>query len=645
MRARQIWIGILFAAVTIALWLSVGLNDRFRQDTILANFNLNQMALAKDIAAGSQGWMELRLQAGASLDQVEQEVIQRFIEPVHLLQGSSTWIFKRGQAVFSSSTDFPPEYLGKTISQIFELQKQKGASHFDDLAAGIMNATESSGWFVWLPSTGRQYTAWTSVSISGAPWTFGISTPETEILAFSGSQQSLQRELFGASLITLLLWGVYFLAVRQQRLADWQSRALERSVNDQSALTQQVTTQSAELAQATADLQKAATARDEFLSTMGHELRTPLSTVIGLTYALQCQVYGPVNEKQTASLETILSTTRHLSTLVNDILDLSKIQTGKMKLEIRPVSLSTLLDGCMVFVDQQAFRKNIKVSFDRDPQVNWIEGDETRLKQALFNLLNNAVKFTPTDGQVGIEVTGNLQEKRVEIVVWDTGIGIAASDLPRLFKPFVQLDAGIGRQYGGTGLGLSLVLRITELHGGSVSVSSEVGKGSRFTITLPWRGNDFQEPVEESAQIIHDLEEIVRPEQASTIMIVDEETQNRQLLADFLTAAGYEVVLAADGKSALGRCKERKPHLVLVGLHLPDMNGFDLLRQLRSAPGMGMVPIVAINTLELPGDRDAALEAGAIEYVKKPLQLEKMAVLLQALLINDREKPGRANNS
>ncbi len=634
MRKRQIWIALLFGAITLALWLSVGWNERNRQDAALANFNTQQMALVKSIASASQGWMELRLQAGAAVTQVEQEVVQRFVEPAQLLPGSTLWIYARGLLLYNPSPDIPAEYQGQSAAQIFALQKQKGAAHYDEVVSGIMNATQGSGWYTWLPATGRQYTAWTSLQIAGEPWTFGLSTPQVEIFSFSASQQPFQRELFGASLITVLLWVIYLLALSQQRLAEVQSKLLERSASDQAKLAQQVTSQTAELEQATASVQKASSARDEFLSTIGHELRTPLSTIMGLTYALQCQVYGPVTEKQAGSLETILGTTRHLSALVNDILDLSTIQAGSLKLEIRPVSLASLLDACLVFVDQQAFRKSIKVSFDRDPQVSMIEGDEARLKQLLFNLLNNAVKFTPVGGQVGVEVKGDLQEKQVEITVWDSGIGIAAADFPRLFKPFIQLDAGITRQYGGTGLGLSLVLRIAELHGGSITVSSEVGKGSRFTLALPWRGNDYSEPAEESAQIIHTLEEIVRPERAARILVVDDAVQASRLLADFLTALGYEVSLAPGGKAAIELFQQRKPHLALVHLRLVDMDGLELIRIFRAAAGQGQIPIVAINSLELPADREAALAAGANEYLKKPLRLEKLAEVVLALLEN-----------
>jgi signal transduction histidine kinase/ActR/RegA family two-component response regulator len=639
LRKRQVWIAVVFAAITLALWLSVGLNDRFRQDKDLANFNAQQMALVKSIAAASQGWMELRLQESANTTQAAQEVVQRFIEPVQLLQDSSFWVYERGQLVYHQAPDFPAEYQGKSAAAIFDLQKQKGASHFDELVAGITNSTQGSGWYVWLPATGRQYAAWFSTSIAGAAWTFGISTPETEILLFSASQQALQREIFGASLITLLLWGGFFLALRQMRLSDSQHEVLAQSGSDQNLPAPRPNSQAEELAQANIDLQKAASARDEFLSTIGHELRTPLSNVIGLTYALQCQVYGPVTEKQAASLETILSTTRHLSSMVNDILDFSGIQAGTMKLEKRPVSMPSFLDACMAFIDQQAFRKSIKVSFDRDPQVNWIEGDESRLKQLVFNLLNNAVKFTPAGGQVGVEVKGNPPDQQVELTVWDRGIGIAAADFPRLFTPFSQLDAGITRQYGGTGLGLSLVLRIAELHDGSISVTSEVGKGSRFTLALPWREDETQDLAEESAQIIHTLEGIERPERATRILIVDGEAQTSQLVADFLTAAGYEVSLASGGKAAKSLFKDLKPHLVVANLRLPDMDGLELIRNLRADANLGSVPIVAINTLEFPGDGAAALQAGASAYIKKPLHLEKLAELALALL----NEPGKAD--
>jgi signal transduction histidine kinase/ActR/RegA family two-component response regulator len=640
MRKLLGWMALLFIFINAALWLGVVINNSNRQQEILTNWNAAQMVLVKNIASGIQGWAELRLQNGGNLSQVEQEVVSRFISPIHLLQNGNAWIYSHDHVIYDQSPDFPAAYQGKSIDQVFELQKTNGASNYAEVVQGVLNATDGTSWYIWLPEKGREFTAWTSIHLTGATWTIGISTPEPEILASSGLVETLNREMFGVGAITLLLWGIYFLIMRQQNSAATQMKMLEKSVNDQTALAQRVTSQSEELAQINAELGRASSAKDEFLANMGHELRTPLSTIIGLSYALKCQVYGPVTEKQAQSLETILTTGQHLSSLINDILDLSKIQAGKMKLDVRPIQLSTLLESSLMFVDQQAFQKNIKVSTKRDEQVSLIEGDELRLKQLLINLLNNAVKFTPEGGELGVEVLGDPEEQRVAITVWDTGIGIPAEELPRLFKPFVQLDGGTNRQYSGTGLGLSLVVRIAEMHDGSIAVTSEVSKGSRFTLYLPWRGNDYQGQSEDSMFIIRTLQDVARPEGRVTILIVNSQAAECSLLCDFFSAVGYEVAACESVEDAFRICKERQVGLIVVNIQMPDAEGQGLIRLLHSTAVSSALPMVALTSLTFPGAGDLILGAGADQFIQKPIRLDRMAELVRTLLlVNKGEAP------
>ena len=631
MRKLQGWIALLFTLITAAVWLSVVINNSNRQQEILSNWNDAQMALVKNAASAVKSWMEVQLQNGVPTAQVEQDVFQRFIAPIHLLQSGDAWIYNRDHVIFDQSFDFPEEYRGKSIDQIFELQKTHGASNYGDVVQGVLNATEGTSWYIWLPEKGREFVAWTSIHLAGDTWTIGVSTPEPEILASSGLAQTLNREMFGVGAITLLLWGIYFFILREQKNSTDQMKMLEKSVDDQTALAQRVTSQSEELAQINAELGRASSAKDEFLANMGHELRTPLSTIIGLSYALQREVYGAVTEKQAQSLETILTTGQHLSSLINDILDLSKIQAGKMKMEARPVQISTLIDSSLTFIDQQAYQKSIKVSTRRDEQVSLIEGDELRLKQLLINLLNNAVKFTPEGGELGIEVHGEPEEQRVDITVWDTGIGIPPEELPRLFKPFVQLDGGTNRQFGGTGLGLSLVVRIAEMHNGSIEVASEVGKGSRFTLHLPWRGNDYPGQTD-SSFIIQTLQQVARPEGRATIVVANSQAAECSLTCDFLSAVGYEVAASETGEDAVRMCKERHARLILANIQMPDNEGQSLIRLLSTSPGSAGLPLIALTSLSFVGARDLILRAGANEYLLKPIRLDHMAELVRTLL-------------
>jgi signal transduction histidine kinase len=217
---------------------------------------------------------------------------------------------------------------------------------------------------------------------------------------------------------------------------------------------------------------------------------------------LQEGIYGDLSERQNYTLKHIESSGRHLLALINDILDISKIEAGQVQLEMELVWVESLCQASLQFVRQSAHKKQILVNFSVDPTLTTIQADGRRLKQILINLLSNAVKFTPEKGVIGLEVMGDTDNQMVHFTVWDTGIGIAPEDIDRLFQPFVQLDARLARHYTGTGLGLALVQRMVSMHEGHIQVESEVGKGSHFTVSLPWTGQSmavsFQAPMSDS---------------------------------------------------------------------------------------------------------------------------------------------------
>jgi PAS domain S-box-containing protein len=251
-------------------------------------------------------------------------------------------------------------------------------------------------------------------------------------------------------------------------------------------LEQRVAERTADLKSANLALQKAARLKDEFLASMSHELRTPLTGILGLSEVLQLQTYGELSEKQLTALKHIASSGRQLLDMINDILDFSRLETRQVELRFGSCQLAQICQSCLQQVAAPAEQKNLQTSFSIDPASIEIQADAQRLKQMIGNLLNNAVKFTPAGGSLGIDVSGSPAEQLVRITVWDTGIGIRTEDLPHLFQTFVQLDASLSRQYNGAGLGLALAKRLAELQGGTIRVESTFGKGSRFTISLPW---------------------------------------------------------------------------------------------------------------------------------------------------------------
>jgi len=245
------------------------------------------------------------------------------------------------------------------------------------------------------------------------------------------------------------------------------------------------------VAERTTELTHANRAKSEFLANMSHELRTPLNSILGLSESLLEQTRGPLNEKQDQALQMIASSGKHLLGLINDILEVSKIEAGKLNIEPDIVSVKEVCESSLNFTRELALKKSITLDFWNNQKVATLFADPQRLKQILINLLNNAVKFTPEKGNVSLEVELNDERDQIRFIIMDNGIGIAPDDLKKLFSPFMQLDSSLARQYQGTGLGLTIAYKLTELHGGSMQVESEVGKGSRFIVVDSSRKCNF----------------------------------------------------------------------------------------------------------------------------------------------------------
>ena len=242
----------------------------------------------------------------------------------------------------------------------------------------------------------------------------------------------------------------------------------------------------------TAQLVHANQAKDEFLATMSHELRTPLNGILGYSEILLEGVHGSINQKQSQAVEIIYSSGQHLLGLINDILDVSKIESGKFELHLENVSVDSICQSSLVFIKQLALKKSIAVKYSPPLSAPTIFADPMRLKQILVNLLNNAVKFTPEHGSVKLEAREDTQMGQIQFSITDSGIGIPPEDQQKLFKSFVQLDSSLSRQYEGSGLGLSLVKQLVEMHGGNVGVESEAGKGSCFHFTISTRSGNHR---------------------------------------------------------------------------------------------------------------------------------------------------------
>jgi len=384
---------------------------------------------------------------------------------------------------------------------------------------------------------------------------------------------------------------------------------------------------------ANVELARAMRMKDEFLANMSHELRTPLNGVLGLSEALQMQTYGALNERQLRALKSIEHSGRHLLSLINDILDLSKIEAGKLEIHLEAVSMMDICQSSLSFVNQPALKKGISLHFLADDSVTTVLADARRLKQILVNLLSNAVKFTPNNGQVTLQVQANAEQGMAELSVIDTGIGIAPEDLPRLFAPFVQVDSSLTRQFEGTGLGLALVKELTELHGGAVRVTSTVGQGSTFTVSIPWLPNPTvpeTQDDDETAQPL--LEAPSQPQSLQTILLAEDKDLNAAAIGEFLESQGYRIIYAVSGYEAIEKARQYTPDLILMDVQMPELDGLEATRRLRADPRFATVPIIALTALAMTGDRERCLAAGATNYVSKPISLRELADLIQDIL-------------
>ncbi|MFQ5421704.1 MAG: ATP-binding protein, partial [Anaerolineae bacterium] len=391
----------------------------------------------------------------------------------------------------------------------------------------------------------------------------------------------------------------------------------------------------------TAELTRAVRARDEFLANMSHELRTPLSSILLRTEMIQRGLYGPLTDKQISSLQTIDDAGRHLLSLINDILDIAKIEAGKVDLDIQPVSIQSVCRAGLQLVKQIALQKRIELASHLDPAVAAVRADSRRLKQMLVNLLSNALKFTPEGGQVGLDVTADAEQGMILFTVWDTGIGIAQADMDRLFRPFEQLDSGLARKYEGTGLGLALVRRLAELHQGSVTVDSRIGEGSRFTISLPWtltNGVTVTAGLQEKDSSRSDVSEMPAPTLAATILLADDNETLVTGLSEFLSQQGYHVLVARNGLEAIERAGKEKPDLILMDAHMPVLDGLEATRRIRADAALAAVPIVALTALAMSGDQERILDAGANAYLSKPVTLSALITMIEELLSGRKSK-------
>jgi signal transduction histidine kinase/DNA-binding response OmpR family regulator len=376
-----------------------------------------------------------------------------------------------------------------------------------------------------------------------------------------------------------------------------------------------------QLEQQSAALEVASQHKSEFLASMSHELRTPLNAIIGFSEVLLERMFGELNERQDDYLRDIWSSGKHLLELLNDILDLSKIEAGQMILSRSEFGVRESLEYCLSMVRERALQQRVLLSLEVEPEVGLLDADRLRFRQVVLNLLANAVKFTPEGGRV--DVRAFIRGQDLVILVTDTGVGVSVEDRQRIFDAFQQ-----GTQSGqieGTGLGLTLSKRILEMHGGRIWVESEAGRGSTFGIELP--AGPEQLAANSEPQASQDSGIALEPALGSrpTVVVVEDDRRSFDLLRTYLEAAGARVVSAGDGEEGLDTVRRLSPAGVVLDILLPGIDGWDVLAQLKADPGTAAIPVVVVSMLD---ERGRGFALGATEYLVKPVGKEQLLAAL-----------------
>ena len=379
-----------------------------------------------------------------------------------------------------------------------------------------------------------------------------------------------------------------------------------------------------ELRAARDEAEQANLAKSQFLANMSHELRTPLNAIVGYTEVLQEELSAAGLEQSLEDVQWIYGSAKQLLYLINEILDLSKIEAGRMDVDVHEFDVNTVLREVKAMLEPMAEKTNSSLHLQIDPSITKATSDSTKLRQCLLNLGSNACKFTE-NGHVAIVV--REEGDNLVFTVSDTGIGMSEEQVDRLFQPFVQADASTTRRYGGTGLGLIITWRLAEILGGRVDVDSSPGEGSTFTLHVKKNLGDQADAIAaESSNGIANLGSTgSRDKKRPVALIVDDEPSAVQLLGRFVDRANYDIVVANDGEAALEVAKEQQPDLIFLDIGIPKIDGWQVLDALDQDEALSAIPTVVVT---VDDDKRRSLNAGAADHLVKPVDKAELAKIL-----------------
>ena len=440
-----------------------------------------------------------------------------------------------------------------------------------------------------------------------------------------------------------------------------EKKKLERAVEERNLelqelnekLEEKVIERTKDLEKANRELEHSNRLKSQFITTMSHELRTPLNSILGFSELLSDEIFGPLSDKQKKHVSNIYNSGNHLLQLINNILDIAKIESGKMELHYENFPVVQAISEVEAVVKTLTDKKHQRLVKKIDADIPLLKADRIKLKQILYNLLSNAVKFTPEGGEIVLEARAVRGEditafaKRpicmgkdncLQLSVTDTGIGIKKEDHERIFSEFEQVDNSFSRRYEGTGLGLALTRKLVELHGGEIFVDSDEGRGSTFTIVIPLfdpsvAAKDKLLPAE-SDEAIYEVELKTRTGEAPLILVVEDDASTSELMTLYLARGGYRVAHVYNGETALSRIREIKPFAVLLDVMLPGKDGWEILQELKSDPELKEIPVIISSIID---NKELGFALGASDYLVKPIDRVNLLKKLEDLSLATRK--------
>jgi signal transduction histidine kinase/CheY-like chemotaxis protein len=555
------------------------------------------------------------------------------------LNGQAVVVDRRGRVIAHPRDDWRLEAKDLSSSGIFQqsLGQETGVSWYTDPDGNVPRAAgfatvPTVGWKVWVSQPVADLRSeLTPLILSTIEWLL-VAIVLALVLGFLGATW-ITRPVDELTLAAgRIAKGDFVTPVEiRQRYAARELGALARTFSQMArqlssayqTLEEKVSQRTSELQAANQELARANKLKSEFLANVSHELRTPLSAIIGFSQILLDGIDGPVNEEQQQDIVQVNKSGQSLLALINQILDLSKIEAGKMELSMERVDLPALINAVLDSISPLAQEKGLRIDTRFTPGLPAVEADAGRLKQILINLLSNAVKFTERGH---IEVIAQPSGRMVRIAVKDTGIGISAESQKVIFEEFVQGDGSSTRRHGGTGLGLSIVRKLVEMHGGAIAVVSEPGLGSTFTFTVPAfaAGAGAIGPTQRRP-----LRRPIQGLPGGAILVVDDDPSVRQLISRHLEQEGWKTVQASNAADALQLAREARPILITLDIMMPDASGWWVLEKLKEEPQTAGIPVLVVTIVE---DQRLVFALGASDYLGKPYDRGALITKIHRLL-------------